>query len=139
MGRNVLCIPLRYGEDPYGILGRYQGLTASKDARDVAKDIFHLLCSKEITHEKYISTLSNLFLNSSSEETASKWLNLIKEADNLSESEVFYIRTHLSDSSVLVNFEGIVTQANELFRNYGIKEFKKATTRFVDNVNDLPF
>lgn len=44
MGRGLLIIPVRLGQDPYGFIGRYQGLNGLyRSVQDVVWDIFRIL------------------------------------------------------------------------------------------------
>lgn len=139
LGRNVLCIPIKHGTDPYGILGMYQGAKTASDARDVARQIFHLLCNKEKTHEKYIQMLSNLFLGASSIDLALKWLDVLNQVDNLTNAEVNYIRSHISDDYEPIKNSEVLTKTNQFFRNYGVSEYYLAYKTPVEEVDDLPF
>lgn len=139
LGRGILCIAIRHGSDPYGLFGRYQGVNASKDAHEVANSIFKILYSHDQTRIQYIQILSNLFLNASSNESALKWLNILNQVETLSNNDVNYIRTHISDSNGFVRDESFLRELNVFFRNYGIEEF--AVTKIIDvtESNDLPF
>lgn len=139
LGRNVLCIPIKHGIDPYGILGKYQGAKAAKDARDVAKQIFKLLCSNEKTHEKYISVLSNLFLGASNKEASLKWLDVLNSVENLTKPDVNYIRSHISDAYEPLKSSEVLTKINKFFHNYGVAEYAMLSSNVVEDVDDLPF
>lgn len=139
LGRDVLCIPIRHGKNPYGILGMHQGIMASSDAHNMAASIFKILCKNDLTHEKYISTLSNLFLKSSSPEQANKWLNLIKKVPNLDKAEVNYIRRHLQDEPEPIIYDGIVDNVNSLFRDYGVDEYIIEHSPKLNETDNLPF
>ena len=45
----MLVIPVRLGRDPYGFIGRYQGLPGEDDPAAMARSIFELLASHEFT------------------------------------------------------------------------------------------
>lgn len=139
LGRNVLCIPVKHGIDPYGILGKYQGAKAAKDARDVAKQIFKLLYSNEKTHEKYISTLSNLFLGASNKAASLKWLDVLNSVENLTKPEVNYIRSHISDDYEPLKNSEVLSNINKFFHNYGVGEYTVPSKNVVEDVDDLPF
>lgn len=139
LGRNVLCIPIKHGIDPYGILGKYQGAKAAYDARDVAKQIFKLLCSNEKTHEKYISVLSNLFLGASTKDIALKWLGVLKQVETLTEVDVNYIRTHISDSFEPIKSSKVLDEVNGFFKNFGVEEYVSGSATSDIDFTDLPF
>ena len=139
LGRNVLCIPIKHGIDPCGILGKYQGAKAANDARDVAKQIFKLLCNNDKTHDKYISVLSNLFLGASNKDTSLKWLGVLNNVENLSKPEVNYIRSHISDSYEPIKSSEVLSKVNKFFHNYGVAEYTMLSSNVVEDIDDLPF
>lgn len=139
LGRNVLCIPIKHGIDPYGILGKYQGAKATSDARDMARQIFKLLCNNNKTHEKYISTLSDLFLGASNKDTSLKWLGILNSIEDLTKSDVNYIRSHISDAYEPIKDSEVLTQTNKFFHNYGIEKYTVKSSNVVKNIDDLPF
>lgn len=139
LGRNVLCIPIRHGIDPYGILGRQQGTQQLNDAREVAKQVSKLLCSNEKTRDKYISVLSGLFLNAPSSEIALKWLGVLRQVETLNKEDVNYIRTHISDSYEPLRDSEVLKGANKLFHDFGIQEYEIKKSSGNDDYDDLPF
>lgn len=139
LGRNVLCIPIRHGMDPYGILGRQQGTRPLSDARKVAKQVFKLLCSNEKSRDKYISVLSGLFLNAPSSELALKWLGVLKQVETLNKEDVNYIRTHISDSYEPIRNTDVLREVNEIFHNFGIRLYQNTKSSDNNDFNDLPF
>lgn len=55
VGRDVLVIPLRKGLDPYGFIGKYQGIQAqNKTIGDVAEAIFRTLIKSPKTKNKIL-------------------------------------------------------------------------------------
>ncbi|MDA1061966.1 MAG: toll/interleukin-1 receptor domain-containing protein, partial [Chloroflexi bacterium] len=47
--RGVLVIPVRLGLDPYGFIGRYQGLPGAESPVELARSIVDVLISHELT------------------------------------------------------------------------------------------
>jgi hypothetical protein len=48
LGLNKLIIPIRLGSDPYGFMGKYQGLQGNKKTTDdLANELFKLLALLE--------------------------------------------------------------------------------------------
>jgi len=53
LGRHVPIIPVRIGRDPYGFIGRYQGLTGSwNDVPKMASEIFDVIVNNPVTMTK---------------------------------------------------------------------------------------
>ena len=66
-GLKKIIIPLRMGIDPYGFLGKFQGLQAKgKKIKAIAFDVFKLLNQKEESSELISKSIINKFVNSTS-------------------------------------------------------------------------
>jgi hypothetical protein len=67
VGRGVLIIPARVGQDPYGFIGKYQGLqVGAKTPQELAKEIEQILVKAPATAEAMAMTLVHRFSNSGS-------------------------------------------------------------------------
>lgn len=57
---------MRYGSDPSGFLGKYQGLTAAgKSDRDICSEIVTVLARHDLTQIRMSSVFVDAFVNSS--------------------------------------------------------------------------
>jgi hypothetical protein len=78
-GRGVPILPIRKGLDPYGFIGKYQAITAgSKDADELAEEIFDLLLDHPEAAPRMASALVNRFAESPSYNAARDNLRLIQ-------------------------------------------------------------
>lgn len=67
IGRQVPIIPVRQGRDPYGFIGKYQGLPGSgKNPGALARDIYELLWTKPTLRSRLTESLVARFERSSS-------------------------------------------------------------------------
>lgn len=58
IGRKVLVIPLRAGIDPYGFIGKYQGVAGlNKNTEDLCANIFEILTKHDTTKYKITNAL----------------------------------------------------------------------------------
>jgi len=65
VGRDVLIIPVRKGMDPYGFIGKYQGIQANnKTVGQVAHEIFETVAASQKTRSKILRSLSNAITQS---------------------------------------------------------------------------
>lgn len=91
IGRRVLIAPIRKGADPYGLFGKYQGIQSKyKDSNKIAKEIFKIVATNEMSKTKYTEMVRNLVLNAKNEEEGIKWMKLLEKIPNI---EV----THISE------------------------------------------
>lgn len=67
VGRHILVIPVKIGNDPYGFIGKYQALSGVwSDIPKMAADIFGIIVKYPATREKIKRAAINVFKNSSS-------------------------------------------------------------------------
>lgn len=137
MGREIFCIPIKKGTDPYGFLGEKQGIQSKgKMVSVVAKEVFSALCENQ--QSGYIEVLIELFLNSNSEQNALKWINLLSSINTLRKEQASLIRDRYGDNSIVQN-DKVMKVANELFEKYNIPVISKTFFSTPVNDIDLPF
>jgi hypothetical protein len=67
VGRGILIVPVRIGVDPYGFIGRYQGLTpANRQLSDLASQLFDLLAVNPLTKSRMVDPVVRRFAGSRS-------------------------------------------------------------------------
>lgn len=138
MGRNVTILPLIIDMDPYGFLGKYQGIKIKgKYPHELAKEIFTILCDNSNTRPQYLTCLTNIFLSSNNVNDANKWLSIIETVSNT--DSVFWrnIHSHFKDNEVLNNPD-IMSRLNVQFEQRNIQTLStNVITTY--NPDDLPF
>jgi hypothetical protein len=140
LGRNILVIPIRKGCDPYGLLGKIQGVQSNgKSANKLAKEIFHILCANKFSQKTYLKTLAGLLLNSKNSNEASKWLDVIRSVKSIDSEIVEFMHSNYQTNKNLLD-DTILTKANELFVQHSLKALN-ANYQTEENVemDDLPF
>jgi hypothetical protein len=113
MSRRVLIVPVRLGVDPYGFIGRYQAVTPAKDAAAIAKAIFGVLVSHELTSAKIAPLLVEQFSGSQSYVDAMRNAGLMK-------SIVRWTPEHLRE------IEQALETNDQISRAYGVPEIVRA-------------
>ena len=85
-GLGKILIPIRMGIDPYGFMGKYQGVQGkNKTMASIASDIFDLLLKKDKTSEQISRAIIHKFINSNtiaSARTNVKLLDSVTYMDN---------------------------------------------------------
>lgn len=140
MGRRKLIIPIRKGADPYGFVGKYQGIQSKgKKVSEVAAEIFEALCKNEYSKVAYTKILADLFINSKNKTEAIKWINLLSSAKYLDTGIIIYIHSNYANNDNLNNKE-VIQIANKLFAQYSMTEVTiRQTIISADHSDDLPF
>lgn len=137
MGRDILCIPLMYGDKPYGILGMSQGLQCEGcETKSVAVAIFDILCTNNKTKDNYTRCVANLFLQSTEVEKALNWLKVIDHFKNPEKSLFEYIRGHINEN-VLLTDKSVRANLNEILERHGLQQLVSEKKEV--EVDDLPF
>ncbi|EOG7766869.1 toll/interleukin-1 receptor domain-containing protein, partial [Vibrio parahaemolyticus] len=84
VGRDVLIIPVRKGLDPYGFIGKYQGIqAANKSVAEVADAIFRTLVKSPKTNAKILSALSSAISQATDVEDALDKVRIMKSIDSI--------------------------------------------------------
>jgi len=140
LGRRTLIIPIRKKHDPYGLMGKYQGIQSNgKTANQLAKEIFDILCKNPQSKKIYIRKLGNLFLNSKNTDEANKWIGILNEIKVIDRDIVEFINMHYLDNDNLKDSK-VMEKANILFSKHSLRNISK--NLFVEKntkIDDLPF
>lgn len=122
VGRDVLVIPIRHGLDPYGFIGKYQGLQAKdRTVSQVAFAIFEIILSNQKTKGRMLDCLVAQFLVSGSIDDAHHWLELLDKAGVLPQRHGEKIRESFSSNDVLSKNDNIRNALNELLQKHGME------------------
>lgn len=141
IGRNVLIIPIRRELDPYGFIGKYQGLQGvGKSIGDVAEGIFEIIASNPKTKTKYLNTLIELILLSSSSAQGIERLAALNKIKDVSKESIEYLQNRIPENKNLKS-TNFLKPFNEIAWRYNLlglslKEFENKKEQEVD---DLPF
>lgn len=119
MGRGVPVISVRLGCDPYGFIGRYQGIpTHSLDSPDsLAREIVKLLLQNSLTYPSIRKALLFRFYNSDLYITTQKVFKLITDFSDLSPEEIKQIQQACIDNYNVKGAYGIPEKIEKRFGN----------------------
>lgn len=121
VGKNVLIIPIRRELDPYGFIGKYQGIQAmNKSIGEVAEDIFQTIVNSPKTRGKMLSSLSNSISQSTNIQDATEKVELLKTVNNIPLDIIEKIKESVTENNLLINTQDFITSLNELFSNYSV-------------------
>jgi len=122
VGRDVLVIPIRRGIDPYGFIGKYQGLQAKdRTVSQVASAIFEIVLSNPKTRTKMLDCMVSQFLVSGTLDDAKHWLELLGKAGNLPERHGEKLRESFSSNDIISKSDTIRKAANILLKKHGMQ------------------
>jgi len=121
VGRDVLVIPIRRGIDPYGFIGKYQGLQAKdKNVGQVASDIFSVILSNQKTKGRMIDCLVDQILLSGTVDDADRWLKLLGMVETLPERHGEKIIENFASNNIVSKSEIIRKSTNKLLKKHAM-------------------
>jgi hypothetical protein len=87
IGRGLLVIPLLAGKNPYGFLGKYQGLSAmGRKVKAVSQDVLRVLFTHPLTHRRMTEVIINGFEQVDSWEGARAQMSLIEQIPRMDDT-----------------------------------------------------
>jgi len=141
VGKDVLIIPIRKGIDPYGFIGKYQGIQAqNKNIGEVAEEVFQTIVKSAKTRGKMLNAISNAIGQSTEVEDATEKVILLKSVNNIPQEVLDKIKISVTENTVLINSKTFINAINELFGIYSVEELKVGGAA-KENVwdDDIPF
>ncbi len=140
VGRDVLIIPIRKGLDPYGFIGKYQGMQAQgKTIGQVADAIFQILANHSKTKGKMAGSLVDQILLSSSEQVAVDKLNLVRRIETLPERHLEKLREGTPSNKILIESDVFVAALNEMLEEREMQPLVVGPTAEEMFDDDIPF
>ncbi len=140
VGREVLVIPIRKGMDPYGFIGKLQGLQGNgKSIGQVAQSLFEILASHTKTKDAMAGALVNQIVSSSDAGNATNKLNLLRKIETLPTKHLEKIRDTCKDNSTLVESKEFVRLLNDMLTERELEKLVIEKAVKVEFDDDIPF
>lgn len=141
VGKDVLIIPIRKGVDPYGFIGKYQGIQANgKNIGEVAEEVFNTIVKSPKTRGKILNALSNAIGQSTEINDAIGKVKLLGSDSNIPNEILENIKTSITENTVLINSRKFINTVNELFSVYSIEKLNVGGVAKSDAWDDdVPF
>ncbi len=109
LGRGSLVVPVRLGLNPYGFIGKVQGLTGSlEQPLRIARLLFNILLSHPATHRHMRSGLAYAFAKSGSYSRAIDLSKIIADVTDFSDDEKAVIQRACKDNDQVYGATGVV-------------------------------
>lgn len=140
VAKNVLVVPVRKGLDPYGFIGKYQGIQAEgKTIGQVAEAIFGTLVTSPRTKPKMLKALAFSCAQSSDPEEALDKLKLLRGIPELPLDIVSYLKERIEDNGILREENKFTNLANLLLKEYGLTKIGSEKHTKQEDLDDIPF
>lgn len=140
VARQLPVIPVRKGLDPYGFIGKYQGIQAlGKTIGEVAKEIFQALAISPDTKSKLMKALAFACGQAPSSEQAAPMLESLSGVSGIPIEALQVLKQEVEGNSALLEDTEFLGHVNALLAQYdleaaGVKEEAPAT-----EIDDIPF
>jgi len=141
IGRQILVIPVRKGLDPYGFIGKYQGIQSNgKNIGQVAESIFKIISTHEKTRTNYINSIVNLLLLSNRNTLAQDRIKALNKIRNFPIEKAQQINSKIIENKIF-KYSKTLSMLNEFFEKFELKLLKPEDfeTEVVVDSDDLPF
>jgi len=140
VGRGVLIIPIRKGMDPYGFIGKYQGMQGEgKTIRQVADSVFRILSNHPKTKEKIAGALVDQITLANNAEDAAGKLTLLRNFEALPQKHLEKIRENCKENKIIIGSTEFVELLNEILEEREIDPLIFAVTHDSSFDDDIPF
>jgi hypothetical protein len=140
IGREVLVISIKKGMDPYGFIGKLQGLQGhGKSIGQVAQSLFEILSSHTKTKEVMVSALVNQIVSSADPENSIKKLNLLRKVETLPAKHLEKIRDNSKDNPALLELKEFVGLLNDMLAERDLDKLVIEKVVEIEFDDEIPF
>jgi len=120
MGRGVPTFAVRYGEDPYGFIGRFQAFNGNgKGADDLVAEFFDAYRKNKQTERKVAEVIIGLFERSGSFAAAKRLIALVDSLEAWEPSFSARIQSAVKNNSQVGGSWGVPSRVNALIEKWG--------------------
>ena len=140
VGRGSLIIPIRKGMDPYGFIGKYQGMQGDgKTIKQVAERVFRILSNHPKTNEKLAGDLIHQITLANNVEDATKKLNLLRSFETLPQKHLEKIRENCIGNKIIIDSKEFVDLLNEMLGEREMDPLVLSQSYDASFDDDIPF
>lgn len=140
VGRDVLIIPVRRGLDPYGFIGKYQGIQAQgKKTGEVAEAIFNTLVKSQKTKNKILLALSGSIINAITVEDALEKISIFNTLNSVPSDILQSLKQQIINNRRLIESKEFISNLNSMLEKFNIEKIKIGTMEQNIEWEDIPF
>jgi hypothetical protein len=120
MGRGLQVFAVRFGQDPYGFIGRFQAFSGSEKTADVlARELFEAYRRSKQTQKRMIEVLLNLFEDSGSYCSAKQRIGYLESLESWEPEFIDRLRAMLDSNSQISGAWGVAERVEKLAEKWG--------------------
>jgi hypothetical protein len=122
LGRQIPVIPLRLGQDPYGLFGKFQGLPGSgRKTDEIARSIAESLGKNATTSKRMTFALVGALADSQSYDASRRIMTLLEKVDYLDSSLAEKMRNSIMANSQVKSAYGVPERIDTLITRRGLE------------------
>ncbi|HTU27695.1 MAG TPA: toll/interleukin-1 receptor domain-containing protein [Pirellulales bacterium] len=140
LGRGVTVLPIRAGVDPYGLMGKFQGIASTgRSLGEVASLVVSTLLRNAKTRNRLVSCLVEQLLASADAAQAASKLEVLEQAEEVASDQLIRIRDNAATNPNLFADVSSRRRIDALLAKYGVEPIhaKTAAEKLPDD--DIPF
>ncbi len=119
MGRGLPVFSVRFGQDPYGFIGRFQGFTGNgKSPEALAKELFDAYRKNKQSHQRMSEVLMNLFEDSGSFAAAKVRIGYLEQLEQWESSFIPRIEAAVESNSQISGSWGVPERVQQLAKKW---------------------
>jgi hypothetical protein len=119
MGRDLLIVGIRYGQDPYGFIGKYQALAGGERSEEsIAEDLFEILINNKRTSAKMALGLVANFERSGTYREAKNGVSLLERSSDLSPDLLQRLKSASEKNSQIYDAYGVADRVTRLLTRH---------------------
>lgn len=140
VGKDVLIIPVRKKLDPYGFIGKYQGIQATnKNISEVADEIFQVIVKSPKTRNKMLRSLANAISQATVKDEAIDKIKILGSVKNIPPEILETLKQSVADNNVLINEQIFINDLNKILSAYSIDEVNLGGKIKPEAWDEIPF
>ncbi|AUM04008.1 toll/interleukin-1 receptor domain-containing protein [Enterobacter sp. Crenshaw] len=140
VGRDVLIIPVRRGLDPYGFIGKYQGIQSQgKKTGEVAEAIFNTLVKSPRTRNKILLALSGSLSNAITAKDAIEKIEIFNNLTAIPVEILENLKQQVSKNKRLIDSTEFLNHLNSMLQKFNVEKLTTGNIEQETEWDDIPF
>lgn len=140
VARQLPVVPVRRGLDPYGFIGKYQGIQAvGKTVGEVAREIFLALVKSSGTKAKLTKALAFACGQAADSDRATPMLEALAGVSGIPIDALQVLKQQVEGNAALLEDTDFLSNVNALLAQYDLEAAGVAPEAHAAELDDIPF
>jgi hypothetical protein len=119
MGRGIPVFAVRFGQDPYGFIGRFQAFSSDgKSPTDLAKELFEVYRNHKQTERRMAEVMVTRFVESESFAAAKKRIAYLEQLNIWDRSFSKLLESSIDSNTQILGAWGVPDRVKELVKTW---------------------